>query len=63
MKMTPARLARQRAEYDLIVQTLKKTNFNKTAAAELLGLSRKSVYNKLKRYRHFADAGHTESIS
>jgi two-component system response regulator HydG len=63
MKMTPARLARQRAEYDLIVQTLKKTNFNKKAAADLLGVSGKTIYNKLKRYRHFAETGQTESIS
>jgi DNA-binding NtrC family response regulator len=34
----------------LIVQTLEATGQNKTRAAEILGLSLKTLYNKLKEY-------------
>lgn len=38
------------AERELILQTLTATNQNKTRAAELLGLSLKTLHNKLKEY-------------
>ena len=38
------------AERELIVQTLAATNQNKTRAAELLGISLKTLHNKLKEY-------------
>ena len=38
------------AERELIVQTLAATNNNKTRAAELLGISLKTLHNKLKEY-------------
>jgi DNA-binding NtrC family response regulator len=38
------------AERELILQTLAATNQNKTRAAELLGLSLKTLHNKLKEY-------------
>jgi DNA-binding NtrC family response regulator len=38
------------AERELIVQTLAATNHNKTRAAELLGISLKTLHNKLKEY-------------
>lgn len=60
MKMTPARMARMKAEYDFIVETLKKTNFSKCKAADLLGVDRKTIYNKLKRYKHFAGIDEVE---
>jgi DNA-binding NtrC family response regulator len=40
----------EEAERILIVQTLEATGQNKTRAAEILGLSLKTLYNKLKEY-------------
>src|SRR5262249_55712157 len=37
-------------ERELILQTLGTTNNNKTRAAELLGISLKTLHNKLKEY-------------
>ena len=39
-----------RAEYEMIMQVLKEVNFNKTRAAELLKIDRKTLYNKIKSY-------------
>jgi len=36
------------AEYELIVEALKKSNFNKSKAAKLLNVDRKTLYNKMK---------------
>ena len=41
--------AAQDAEYELIVQTLQKARYNKSKAADLLGIDRKTLYNKLKK--------------
>jgi len=50
MNLTPLDKAALKAEYDLIVETLKKTRFNKTKAAEILQIDRKTLYNKLTAY-------------
>lgn len=50
MTLTPLDEAALVAEYDLIVKTLKKTKFNKSKAAELLQIDRKTLYNKLDAY-------------
>jgi DNA-binding NtrC family response regulator len=50
MTLTPLNEAALQAEYDLIVETLKKTRFNKTKAAEILQIDRKTLYNKLDSY-------------
>jgi len=42
------------AEKTLIMKTLEQTNQNKTRAAEILGISLKTLHNKLARYREEA---------
>ncbi len=39
------------AEYGLILKVLKEVNFNKTKAAKVLKIDRKTLYNKLDEYR------------
>ena len=41
----------EQAERDLILKTLEATGQNKTRAAEILGISLKTLHNKLKKYR------------
>jgi len=38
-------------EYKIIVEALKQVNFNKSKAAVLLNVDRKTLYNKLKQYK------------
>lgn len=40
--------AAQEAEYEAIIKVLKEVNFNKTKAAKLLNIDRKTLYNKMK---------------
>jgi len=44
------------AEKLLILKTLQSTNNNKTRAAEILGISLKTLHNKLKEYGRPQDA-------
>jgi two-component system response regulator HydG len=39
------------AEYELIVKVLKEVKFNKTKAAKILNIDRKTLYNKLNEYK------------
>jgi two-component system response regulator HydG len=41
------------AEYEMILRALKKVNFNKSKAAKLLNIDRKTLYNKMKQYQEF----------
>lgn len=38
------------AEYDMIMQVLRDVNFNKSKAARLLNIDRKTLYNKMKQF-------------
>jgi len=41
---------KERAEHDLILSTLEKVRYNKSRAATLLNIDRKTLYNKMKQY-------------
>jgi two-component system response regulator HydG len=47
-----------RAEYDTIISVLKEVRYNKTKAAEILKIDRKTLYNKLKSYE--LDKAHSQ---
>ena len=48
------------AERLLIIKTLEATHNNKTRAAEILGISLKTLHNKLKEYSQQGMLGHSE---
>ncbi len=41
------------AEYETILEALKKVNFNKSKAAKLLNIDRKTLYNKMRQFQEF----------
>jgi two-component system, NtrC family, response regulator HydG len=41
------------AEYETIVLALKKANYNKSKAAKILNVDRKTLYNKMRQYKEF----------
>ncbi len=49
-KPTNLKVTAQEAEYDAILKTLKDVRYNKSRAADKLGIDRKTLYNKLKKY-------------
>ncbi|MDE3249538.1 MAG: sigma-54-dependent Fis family transcriptional regulator, partial [Bacteroidota bacterium] len=49
--------AASQAEYETIMNVLKQVNFNKSKAADLLKIDRKTLYNKLKVYESLQHNG------
>ena len=41
------------AEYEIILDALKQANFNKSKAAKLLNIDRKTLYNKMRQFKEF----------
>jgi two-component system response regulator HydG len=41
------------AEYETIVKALKQANYNKSKAAKILNVDRKTLYNKMRQYKEF----------
>lgn len=50
VKENDLKSAASQAEYDTIMNVLKQVNFNKSRAAEILKIDRKTLYNKIKNY-------------
>ena len=50
-KETDLKNAAAQAEYDTIMTVLKQVNYNKSRAAEILKIDRKTLYNKIKSYQ------------
>ena len=41
------------AEYEVILDALKQSNYNKSKAAKLLNVDRKTLYNKMRQFKEF----------
>jgi len=48
------------AEFETIMNVLKKVRFNKSKAARLLNIDRKTLYNKMKHYNMLSDSQEAE---
>ena len=51
--ITDLKDAASQAEYETIMNVLKQVKFNKTKAAEVLKIDRKTLYNKIRHYEEF----------
>lgn len=48
--LSPLRDTNAQAEKEMIIQALQKHNYNRTLTADSLHISRKTLFNKMKRY-------------
>lgn len=55
MSLKPLSEASLTAEYEIIVEALKKTKFNKRKAAQILQIDPKTLYNRLAEYYRMLD--------
>ncbi len=51
MTITPLEEVSIEAEYNAIVEVLKEVDFNKSKAATILQIDRKTLYNKIRIYK------------
>ena len=63
MNLTPLDIASLEAEYNAIVEALKVTDFNKSEAAKILQIDRKTLYNKLKKYKNHIGLKNNTSVA
>jgi len=52
-----------KAEYALIIEALKKTGYNKTKAAQLLGVDRKTLYRKITSYERSQQIDNEQKVA
>ncbi|NGZ03781.1 MAG: Fis family transcriptional regulator, partial [Nitrospira sp. WS238] len=64
VEVSPATLAMAREEFerDYILGVLKQVDGNRTSAATILGLSRKALWDKCKRYGISSAKGEAEEM-
>jgi two-component system, NtrC family, response regulator HydG len=48
------------AEYNTIINVLEKANYNKSKAADILGIDRKTLYNKINNYKNKSEKTDSE---
>jgi DNA-binding NtrC family response regulator len=63
MSLKPLSEAALTAEYEIIVDALKKSRFNKRKAAELLQIDPKTLYNRLNEYYRMLDSKESKKES
>lgn len=63
MSLKPLSEAALTAEYEIIVDALKKAKFNKRKAAEILQIDPKTLYNRLAEYYRMMESKETSKES
>lgn len=50
-KRSPEKMAKLKADYDTCIKALIRSDFNREKAAKMLQITRKTLYNKFKRFK------------